>query len=344
MKNLLILSLCILVYSCSSKDNREIKIVGLLNDSGIAIAELNINDSTYIDTIPEAISEDGRLHASFIQTGTTTGRFSSNNPNLQNIPIKTEKGKKIRNTFIAPSDYLLASFDYSQIELRIAALMCQDPYFIKVFKEGGDIHLAVAMKVFNVKENEVTSDMRRRAKVINFGILYGMGVNALRQNLNTERKEAQEFYDNYFAQFPTIGSYLESIKDFAKKHGYTQTLFGRKRYFPGINSSIPFIRAMAERMATNAPIQGTATADIIKIGMKKVEEELNKAGLLEEVKLILQVHDELVFEIKKDKINQAVEIIEKAMKDVIPHEFLANLEPVPLEVSVGIGENWGELK
>ena len=300
--------------------------------------------STYIDTIPNFVSKDGRLHASFIQTGTTTGRFSSSNPNLQNIPIKTELGKNIRNAFIAPKGSVLASFDYSQIELRIAALMSQDDYFIRVFKEGGDIHQAVAIKVFGVSKEGVTHDMRRRAKIINFGILYGMGVNALRKNLGTDRKEAQAFYDNYFSQFPTIANYLESIKEFAKKYGYTETLFGRRRYFPGINSHIPFIRAMAERMATNAPIQGTATADIIKIGMKKVHDGLDKAGLINDVKLILQVHDELVFEIKDDKIDKARKIIEDNMKNAIPHEFLNNLDPVPLEVSSGWGKNWGEIK
>jgi DNA polymerase I len=300
--------------------------------------------STYIDTIPNQVASDGRLHAHFIQAGTTTGRFASNNPNLQNIPIKTELGKNIRNAFIAKSGYVLASFDYSQIELRVAALMSQDPYFIQAFKDGKDIHAAVAMKVFGVKESEVTHDMRRRAKVINFGILYGMGINALRQNLGGDRKEAQIFYDNYFAQFPTIAHYLESIKIFAKKHGYTETLFGRKRYFPGINSTLPFMRAMAERMATNAPIQGTATADIIKIGMKKAEDDLKKAGILNETRLVLQVHDELVYEIKKDKVEQAMKIIEHAMKHAIPSEFLENLEPVPLLVSSGFGRTWGDLK
>ena len=300
--------------------------------------------STYIDTMPSLIKDDGRLHASFIQAGTTTGRFSSNNPNLQNIPIKTERGKNIRNAFIAPVGYVLASFDYSQIELRVAALMSQDPYFIKVFKEGGDIHSAVAMRVFGVSEENVTHDMRRRAKVINFGILYGMGVNALKENLGTDRKEAQIFYDNYFAQFPTIAGYLESIKNFAKKNGYTLTLFGRKRYFPAINSSIPFMRAMAERMATNAPIQGTATADIIKIGMKKADDALKEAGLLKEVKLVLQVHDELIYEIKKDKVSVAMKIIEEAMKNAIPDEFLKGMEKVPLLVSSSFGKNWGDLK
>ncbi len=300
--------------------------------------------STYIDTIPSQVGSDGRLHANFIQAGTTTGRFSSNNPNLQNIPIKTERGKNIRNAFIAPEGHELVSFDYSQIELRVAALLSQDPYFIRAFNEGQDIHSAVAMKVFNVSEEEVTHDMRRRAKVINFGILYGMGVNALKENLGTDRKEAQVFYDNYFAQFPTIAQYLESIKNFAKQNGYTETLFGRKRYFPGIKSPIPFIKAMAERMATNAPIQGTATADIIKIGMKKADEALRKAGLINETRLVLQVHDELVYEIKKTKNKEASKIIENAMKEAIPNEFLEGKEKVPLLISVYSGKTWGELK
>jgi DNA polymerase-1 len=310
----------------------------------LAHRELQKLLSTYIDTIPNGIDKDGRLRAKFIQTGTTTGRFASNNPNLQNIPIKTEKGKNIRNAFIASPGYLLGSFDYSQIELRVAALLSQDSFFIKAFNDGRDIHSAVAMKVFNVEEENVTHDMRRRAKIINFGILYGMGVNALRQNLGTDRKEAQIFYDNYFAQFPSIASYLESIKDFAKKNGYTETLFGRKRYFPGIKSPIPFIKAMAERMAVNAPIQGTATADIIKIGMKKVDQALRKANLIDDAKLILQVHDELIYEIKKDKIKEVARIIENTMKEAIPDEFLKDKEKVPLLVTFVFGKTWGELK
>ena len=300
--------------------------------------------STYIDTIPSAVWKDGRLHAHFIQAGTTTGRFSSNNPNLQNIPTKSERGKNIRNAFIAPEGYVLASFDYSQIELRVAALMSQDPYFVKAFEDGQDIHCAVAMKVFGVQESDVTADMRRRAKVINFGILYGMGVNALKENLGTDRKEAQVFYDNYFAQFPTIAGYLESIKNFAKEHGYTETLFGRKRYFPGIKSPVPFIRAMAERMATNAPIQGTATADIIKIGMKKADDALRDAGLIGEARLVLQVHDELIYEIKKDKTKEASLIIENAMKNAIPSDFIKGMASVPLLVSSYFGRTWGDLK
>lgn len=300
--------------------------------------------STYIDSLPNMIGQDGRIHAKFIQAGTTTGRFSSSDPNLQNIPIKTEKGKKIRYAFVASNGHVLASFDYSQIELRVAALLSQDKYFINTFKEGRDIHTAVAMKVFNVAEDDVTHDMRRRAKVINFGMLYGMGVTALRENLGGERKDAQIFYDNYFAQFPSIAGYLESIKNFAKAHGYTETLFGRKRYFPGIRSPLPFIKAMAERMATNAPIQGTATADIIKIGMKNVQDAIIGAGLEKHVHLVLQVHDELIFEIEEKYVDIAKGIIKEAMENAIPVEFLRDMESVPLVVSSDIGKNWGELK
>jgi len=300
--------------------------------------------SNYIDTIPLAVKEDGRLHANFIQTGTTTGRFASSNPNLQNIPTKTELGKNIRNAFIANDGYVLVSFDYSQIELRVAALLSQDSYFIKAFQDGRDIHSAVAMKVFKVEEKDVTKEMRRKAKVINFGILYGMGVNALRENLGGERKDAQIFYDNYFTEFPTIAEYLLSIKNFAKINGYTKTLFGRKRYFRGIKSPIPFIKAMAERMAMNAPIQGTATADIIKIGMKNVDKVLVDNDLKKYTKLVLQIHDELIYEIKEDKVKEIIKIIDKSMQDAIPESFLEGLNRVPLIVGSVYGKTWGDLK
>ncbi len=330
----------------STKESELEKLKGLhpIIEKILENRELQKLLGTYIDTIPSLVGIDGRLHARFIQYGTTTGRFSSNNPNLQNIPTKTERGRKIRNAFIAEDGYVLVSFDYSQVELRIAALMSQDAYFIQTFTEGRDIHTAVARKVFNVSEEDVTADMRRRAKVINFGILYGMGVTALSQNLNTNRKDAQIFYDNYFIQFPTIADYLESIKIFARKNGYTKTFFGRRRYFPAINSSLPFMKAMAERMATNAPIQGTATADIIKIGMKKAEGALSLEGITNEVRMVLQVHDELVYEVKKEKLDEAIRAIKKAMIDVIPKEFLGGIKNVPLDVNVSFGKNWGELK
>ncbi len=332
-----------------SISTRESELEKIQNDYPIAKEILKYRElqkllSTYIDTLPSFISGDGRLRASFIQTGTTTGRFASNNPNLQNIPTRTEKGNSIRNAFIAKPGHLLVSFDYSQIELRVAALMSQDSYFITSFNQGKDIHTAVAMKVFNVAEEDVTAEMRRRAKIINFGILYGMGVNALKENLGTDRKEAQIFYDNYFKQFPTIRGYLDSIKDFAKQNGYTLTLFGRKRYFPAIKSPVPFIRAMAERMATNAPIQGTATADIIKIGMKKADQALKDKKLDNQARLLLQVHDELIYEVKKDKLEEVIDIVKNSMEDIIPAEFLKGLEPVPLRVSVAYGQSWGVLK
>lgn len=300
--------------------------------------------STYIDVLPELVKEDGRIHAKFNQTGSTTGRFSSSDPNLQNIPIKTELGKNIRAGFVAEKGCKLVSFDYSQIELRIAAFLSQDDFMIKTFNEGKDIHSAVAMKVFGVKENDVTPEMRRQAKVINFGILYGMGVTALQSNLGTTRKEAQEFYDNYFAQFPTIANYLESVKDFAYKNGFTETLFGRRRYFPMLKSKLPFLRAGAERMAINAPIQGTATADLIKIAMNEVHKELKKENIIDSVRLVLQVHDELVYEIKEDQVKKVIPVIEGKMKNVISEEFLKNKKPVPIEVHVAVGENWGDLK
>ena len=299
--------------------------------------------STYIDTIPELVGEDGRLHAEFNQAGTTTGRFSSTNPNLQNIPIKTELGKNIRNAFIAPEGSVLMSFDYSQIELRLAALLSGDPYLAEIFRTGKDVHAAVASKVFGVAEKDVTPEMRRRAKVINFGILYGMGVTALKENLGTDRKEAQAFYDNYFLQFPSIQGYMDGVIGAAKEKGYTETLFGRRRYFPGLRSKLPFVKAMAERMAINAPIQGTE-ADIIKIGMCQVQTALDKQKLASHIRLILQVHDELIFEVDKGFEEQATKIVTVSMEDTISPQFLGKHTAVPIKVVSATGRHWGELK
>ncbi len=299
--------------------------------------------STYIDTLPLLADSSSRIHSKFNQVGAATGRFSSNEPNLQNIPIKTELGKNIRNAFVAEKGYKLISFDYSQIELRIAALMSGDEYLIKVFEEGKDVHAAVASRVFGVSEDQVTPEMRRRAKVINFGILYGMGVTALQQNLGTNRKEAQEFYDNYFLQFPTISGYLDGVIADAKKLGYTETLFGRRRYFPGLRSSMPFVRAMAERMAINAPLQGTA-ADCIKIAIRDADIALRNERLIDHAHLILQVHDELVYEVEASMVEKVSVLVENVMKNVLPRAFLKNKKPVPLEVHVSVGNNWGELK
>ena len=332
----------------STRESELQKLAGLhpIIDEIFTYRELSKLLSTYIDTLPALVAPDGRVHASFTQAGTTTGRFSSQNPNLQNIPIKNELGKKIRGAFIAAKGYKFVAFDYSQIELRIAALLSGDEFLIQVFKDGKDIHSAVASKVFGVAESEVTHEMRRKAKVINFGILYGMGVTALQQNLGGTRKEAQEFYNNYFASFPSIAGYMDSITEFAKKNGFTETLFGRRRYFTALKSPMPFMRAMAERQAGNAPIQGTATADCIKLAISDADEALQKAGLIDQTHLILQVHDELVYEVEEKVVQQVSKLVEEAMKNVIKKrpEFLKGKSDVPLEVHVAVGDNWGELK
>ncbi|MEZ4103042.1 MAG: DNA polymerase [Candidatus Paceibacterota bacterium] len=296
--------------------------------------------STYIDVLPDLVKEDGRLHAEFIQHGSSTGRFSSNNPNLQNIPTRSDLGRAIRDAFVAESGWKLVSFDYSQIELRIAAMFSGDEYMIKTFNEGKDIHGAVAAKVFNVAEDKVDREMRRMAKIINFGILYGMGVLALKKNIGTSKEEAQKFYDEYFEQFKSIKDYLDDTKNFVRKFGYTETLFKRRRYFGGINSKLPFIRAMAERMAINAPIQGTS-ADIIKLAMKMVDERIEKEGLSDKVFPILQIHDELIYEIKEDVVEKVTPIIKDIMEHVLENSFIKYKPEVPLDVNFAAGNNWG---
>ena len=295
--------------------------------------------STYIDNLPEMVASDGRLHTTFLQTGTTTGRISSQHPNLQNIPVRSEEGLAIRKAFVAPKGSKLVSIDYSQIELRIGAILSGDTSLIEIFKNGEDVHQGVAERVFKVEKDKVTPNMRRQAKVINFGILYGMGVNALRQNLGgeTTREEAQEFLNAYFNTFTRLAEYLEEVKGFARIHGYTKTLFGRRRNFPGIRSNVPFIRAQAERMAINAPIQGTA-ADCMRVAMIKIYETF--AGD-DAVKILLQVHDELLFEIKEDVLESIVPKLVTAMEGVLDGK---EVHGVPLLVDVKIGDNWRDLK
>jgi len=312
------------------KDSHEI-IEHILN-----YRELQKLLSTYIDNIPQMVGEDGRLHAKLHQAGTTTGRMSSTDPNMQNIPNKMGVGERVRSAFIATPDYSWVAGDYSQIEMRILALLSGDESLIDIFKQDKDVHSAVASMVFGVPEIEVTKDMRRKAKVINFGIVYGMGVNALRANLGTTREEAQKFYDDYFKTFPTIKNYFDTVISDAYVKGYTQTYFGRRRYFPGLKSKLPFIRASAERMAMNAPIQGTATGDITKIAIKKVADEIKKAGFESDAHLLLQVHDELIYEVKTEKAKKVSIIIQKAMEEALD-------STVPLKVNMAIGQNWGKL-
>ena len=300
--------------------------------------------TTYVEALLEHQGEDGRVHAEFFQNGTTTGRFSSANPNLQNIPNKGEAGKSIRKGFVATPGHVFIGCDYSQIELRVLAILSKDERLIETFKRGEDIHSSVASKMFNVSLAEVTSDMRRIAKVINFGILFGMGVTALAKNLGTNREEAQKFYTNYFETFPGVEAYIEATKQEARTKGYTQTLFGRRRYLPQINAAAPFLRAFAERMASNAPIQGTE-ADILKIAMLLAEGDLARAGLSGKVHLLLQIHDELVYEVEEGVLEEAKAVIEHAMLSVYERSPLAiDTPPVPLAISTATGVSLDQLK
>jgi DNA polymerase-1 len=296
--------------------------------------------STYIDTLPTMVGDDGRLHATFLQTGTTTGRLTSQHPNLQNIPIRTKQGRAIRDAFVAADGFELISCDYSQIELRIAAFLSEDEKLIDVFRSGGDIHAAVAREIFTVADEQVDYEMRRKAKAINFGILYGMGVTALQQTLETDRQHAQEFLDAYFERFAGVAQYVERVKREAAEHGYTTTLFGRRRYFPDITSPQPQLRAAAERMAINAPIQGTQ-ADLIKLAMNAIDAELAERGMREQVRLLLQVHDELVFEVATDARSDAIELIASTMQNVLPAPQRLH---VPLNVDVAAGTRWGSME
>ena len=297
--------------------------------------------STYIDVIPMMVANDERLHAEFLQNGTATGRFSSRNPNLQNIPTRTELGRKIREGFIAEPGKVFVSLDYSQIELRILALLSGDENLIKIFTDGRDIHTAVASQIAGVSESDVDRVMRNKAKAVNFGILYGMGVNSLKKNMDTTREEAQMFYNGFFENYPRAAAFLEATKQYARDHGYTETLFGRRRQFKSINAKLLFIRAMAERMALNAPIQGT-NADTVKLAMVFVDEYIRKEK--SSAKLILQIHDEMVYEINEKEVDTFSDDVVKIMEGVLENSYLKYKSKVPIIVGVSTGKHWGELK
>ncbi|MBP9749424.1 MAG: hypothetical protein KBD21_01740 [Candidatus Pacebacteria bacterium] len=295
--------------------------------------------STYIDNLPVMTDAGHRLHAHFSQSGTTTGRMSSQSPNMQNIPIKSTRGSAIRRAILAPEGFLLVCADYSQIELRIASFLSGDEKLIESFRTGSDIHTAVAAQVFDVPLEQVDKEMRRRAKAINFGILYGMGANALAEATGTGRKEAQMYLDEYFKRFSGIHEYMERIKADVHMRGYTETWFGRRRYFEGARSPLPYVVAAAERMALNAPIQGTQ-ADIIKMAMIRIDAELAKHTLTDAVFLNCQIHDELMFEVRTDAVASVVPLIRTTMESVMR---LEDTKGVPLKVDVEVGPNWGEL-
>jgi len=291
--------------------------------------------STYVDLLPSFVKDDGKIHAHFIQTGAGTGRFSCEDPNLQNLPVKSELGQKVRGAFIASKGKVLLSCDYAQIDLRSAAILSQDKHLVEIFEKGIDVHTGTAARVFGVQEDEVTSDMRRKAKAINFGILYGMGVTALKEGMGVERKEAQEFYDQYRSTFVRLMEYLEEVKAYAWKHGHTTTLLGRRREVPLLKSPLPFLRAQGERIAINAPIQGTS-ADILKLAMIDATAYIQKQGLEHRVALLLQIHDELVFEIDEAIAEDVSKDLVDTLEGVLKRRNLATL---PLTVTRSLGAN-----
>ncbi len=295
--------------------------------------------STYIDNLPPLLDTNSRLHAQFLQTGTTTGRMASQNPNLQNIPMRSERGRAIRHAFVASKGFTLISFDYSQIELRIAAILSRDKKLLEIFRSGRDVHREVAAHVFHISPEKVSVQMRYRAKIINFGILYGMGVNALRTQLNTSTVEARQFYNDYFEEFSQLSHYLEETKGYARRHGYTETMFGRRRQFPDMKSTLPYVRAQAERMAINAPIQGTQ-ADIIKLAMVRIDTMLSERSADADAYLLLQVHDELIYEVRNERLTELTQPIKEIMETVFSNE---EAHGIPILTQGKSGPNWGDM-
>ena len=289
--------------------------------------------STYTDRLPEQINpRTGRIHTSYHQAVTATGRLSSSDPNLQNIPIRTAEGRRIRQAFVAPKGYKLLAADYSQIELRIMAHLAQDEGLLHAFRNNLDVHSATAAEVFGVELGDVTTDQRRSAKAINFGLIYGMSAFGLAKQIGVDRKQSQAYIDRYFARYPGVLDYMERTRTQAAEQGYVETIFGRRLYLPEINAKNPALRKGAERTAINAPMQGTA-ADIIKKAMVAVDNWLSASGL--DARVILQVHDELVLEVREDLVDQVRDEVRVHMSEA------AKLD-VPLVVEVGVGNNWDE--
>lgn len=288
---------------------------------------------TYLDSFPKLINPaTGRLHTVYNQTVTATGRLSSSNPNLQNIPIRTERGREIRRAFVARNeDYLLLAADYSQIELRIIASLARDHHMLEAFANDFDIHAATAAKIYHLPMEEVSKDQRRNAKSVNFGIVYGISAFGLSEQLNIPRKEAAALIEEYFAQYPSIAAFIEQSKQFAREHGYAQTLMGRRRYLPDINSRNAAARSFAERNAVNMPIQGTS-ADMIKLAMVNIHRSLTQQHL--RTRMILQVHDELVFDLYRPEEALVRQIVAREMKQALP------LPGIDIEVGIDVGDNW----
>ncbi len=321
-------------YSTDAKSLESLRGKHEIIDLLLEFRQISKLKSTYADALPKLINKKtGRVHTTYNQTVASTGRLSSNDPNLQNIPIRTELGKEIRKAFV-PGDEnrLILSADYSQIELRIMASISGDPALKEAFEKGEDVHRRTAALVFEVPPEEVTPEMRRKAKEVNFGILYGIGVFGLKNRLGISQKHAKEIIDTYFRTFKNVKRFMDDSINFAREHGYAQTLLGRRRYLRNINNANAVIRQFEERVAINMPIQGTA-ADMIKIAMIDIYEELKKRG--SKTKMVLQVHDELVFDICKEEVDELTPVIKEKMENALKLN-------VPVKVDIGIGNNWLE--
>lgn len=308
------------------------KIVDLI----LEFRELSKLKNTYIDPLPKLVDKEDRVHTSFNQTITATGRLSSSNPNLQNIPIRTKLGREIRKAFIAKKGYSILAVDYSQIELRIIASLANDKKMVRAFENKADIHTQTAAEIFDIKPEKVSKEIRYQAKAVNFGVIYGQGPRGLSQSTGISYDEAQDFIEKYFESFIDIKNYIDETIALTHELGYAETLFGRRRYLPEINAHHPQLRSQAERMAVNHCIQGTA-ADLMKLAMINLHNRLQKEFVSDQVRMMLQVHDELVFEIKEDLVEHASKIIQYEMENV--YKLRA-----PIEVEIGISENWGEAK
>ncbi|MCQ2597246.1 MAG: DNA polymerase I [Treponema sp.] len=300
----------------------------------IEFRELSKLQSTYVEALPKLVDSEDRIHTSFMQTGTATGRLSSTNPNLQNIPVRNEMGRRIRSAFTAPKGKVYISADYSQIELVVLSHLSGDPAMCKAFNEGIDVHKATASMIYGVGVDEVTPDMRRTAKTINFGVIYGMGAFSLAKDLGISNTQGRIFIDKYYEQYSSIRKFMDETISFAENTGYLETILGRRRYIAGINSSNKMLKNAAERIAKNTPVQGSA-ADIVKLAMLSLDKKLRESG--SPAKLLLQVHDELILECPDDKatIEQTISIVKECMENAMKLS-------VPLKVSVEYGKNWGE--
>ena len=309
----------------------QFPVVGLV----LQYRQLGKLKSTYVDALPALVNPDtARVHTVFNQTGTTTGRLSSSDPNLQNIPVRTELGRRIRRALKSPPGACLLSADYSQIDLRALAHLSRDPDLIAAFARNEDIHTTTASRIFGIAPHEVTSDMRRAAKVVNFGIIYGMSDYGLEQATDFSRDEAAQFITLYFERYPKVKEYIEKTKTQARELGYVQTVTGRRRFIPEVNSPNRQLREAAERMAINAPVQGTS-ADIIKVAMVSLHQEMMRRRL--KSKMLLQIHDELIFEVPDDEVEQMTSLVSRLMPQALKLS-------VPLKVDIKIGDNWGDMR